>query len=596
MRLTNVSDKSDTLHRPIQPERRRPGSEERKLDCMTWIAIPRGLELHGPVTDEQGTILTPEALEFVAQLHREFNPRRLQLLRQRKMRQDALDRGEMPDFPQETKAIREGNWQALPVPEDLRDRRVEITGPVDRKMVINALNSGANCYMADFEDAHSPTWAGTLDGQINVRDAVRGTIAYTSPEGKRYSLNSNVATLLVRPRGWHLPEKHLLVDGEPVSASLFDFGLYFFHNARYRVTHESGVYFYLPKMEHYLEARLWNDVFVFAQDLLGIPQGTVKATVLIETILASFQMEEILYELRHHSAGLNCGRWDYLFSYIKKFARRAEFIVPDRAQVTMQAPFMRAYTLSCIRICHRRGTFAMGGMAANIPIKGNAEANEQALQKVRDDKRREATDGHDGTWVAHPGLVAIAREEFDKVLDGKQNQIARRRDDVVVTPEQLVEVPRGTITYEGLRTNISVGIQYLEAWLGGLGCVPLYNLMEDAATAEISRTQVWQWVHNPRGILNDGRKVSTPLVEKIIEEELRRIRLERGAERFDRGQFPEATRLFRELVKAEELEEFLTLKAYDLLVADEAGEEEAIPRMSFEGEANPAEPPLRKAA
>ncbi len=529
------------------------------------MKINKGLELQAQVTPEQRAIFCPEALEFFAQLHREFNPRRLQLLRQRKKTQEAIDRGEKPRFPTETRDVREGDWQVLPVPEDMQNRRVEITGPVDRKMVINALNSGATCYMADFEDSHSPTWAGTLDGQLNLRDAVRGTIEYTSPEGKLYTLNPKVATLLVRPRGWHLPEKHLLVDGKPACASLFDFALYFFHNARYRVNHDSGVYFYLPKLEHYLEARLWNDVFVRAEDLLNIPQGTIKATVLIETILATFQMEEILYELRHHSAGLNCGRWDYLFSYIKKFARDQACLVPDRAQVTMEAPFMRAYTLSCIKTCHQRGTFAMGGMAAYIPVKSNPEANERALAKVREDKRREATDGHDGTWVAHPGLVAIAREEFDKVLGDAPNQISRRRDDVRTTETQLLEVPKGTITEEGLRVNVRVGIQYLEAWLGGLGCVPLYNLMEDAATAEISRTQVWQWVHNPKGILDDGRKVTLPLVRRIVEEELVRIRTERGEKRFQEGHFPEATRVFLDLVANEELEEFLTLKAYEVL-------------------------------
>lgn len=532
---------------------------------MKTIEIPEGLEITAPMTEPQAAILCPEALEFFAQLHREFNPRRLQLLRQRRARQQAIDRGELPHFLEETKSVREGNWQVLPVPEDIQNRRVEITGPVDRKMVINALNSGANCYMADFEDSHSPTWSGTLEGQINVRDAVRGTIEFTSPEGKRYALNRDTATLLVRPRGWHLPEKHLLVDGEAASASLFDFALYFFHNARYRVTHDSGVYLYLPKLEHYLEARLWNDVFVRAQEMLDIPQGTVKATVLIETITATFQMEEILYELRHHSAGLNCGRWDYLFSYIKKFARKTEFIVPDRAQVTMEAPFMRAYTLSCIKVCHKRGAFAMGGMAAYIPVKANAEANEKALAKVREDKRREATDGHDGTWVAHPGLVAIAKEEFDRVLGERPNQIDQQRSDVEVTEKQLLAVPKGTITEEGLRTNIRVGIQYIEAWLGGLGCVPLYNLMEDAATAEISRTQVWQWVHNPHGVLTDGRKVTMPLVRQVIKEELARIRQERGTERFENGHFTVATELFDELVANENLEEFLTLKAYDIL-------------------------------
>jgi malate synthase len=532
---------------------------------MNPIENRTGIEVLGPVTAPQVEILSAEGLDFFATLQREFNPRRIRLLQERQLRQEAIDRGEMPGFLPETKSIREDRWRVLPVPEDLQNRRVEITGPVDRKMVINALNSGANCYMADFEDAHSPTWVATLDGQINLRDAVRGAVEYTSPEGKSYRLNQQVATLIVRPRGWHLTEKHIRIDGEPASASLFDFAFYFFHNARYRKEHGSGTYFYLPKLEHHLEARLWNDVFRRAQEILGIPQGTIKATVLIETILASFQMEEILYELREHSAGLNCGRWDYLFSYIKKFARKVEFIVPDRAQVTMTSPFMRAYALSCIKACHKRGAFAMGGMAAFIPIKADAVANEKALQKVREDKRREATDGHDGTWVAHPGLVQSAREEFDKVLGEKPNQIERQREDIQVTPEQLVEVPKGTITEEGLRTNIRVGIQYLEAWLGGLGCVPLYNLMEDAATAEISRTQVWQWVHNPHGVLEDGRKVTLPLVRQLVQEEIERIRRERGEERFKNGCFSEATRLFDELVASERLEEFLTLKAYEQL-------------------------------
>ena len=525
----------------------------------------RGLAVLGPVTRRQAEILTPGALEFFCALQREFNPRRLELLRLRKQRQEAIERGERPTVPPETKAVREGDWRVPQVPDDLQDRRVEITGPVDRKMVINALNSGANCFMADFEDSHSPTWSGTLDGQINVRDAVRGWIDYTSPEGKHYQLNNHVATLLVRPRGWHLSEKNIVVDGEFASASLFDFAMYFFHNARHRVGLDTGVYFYLPKLEHYLEARLWNDVFVKAQQMLEIPLGSIKATVLIEHILAAFQMEEILYELRHHSAGLNCGRWDYIFSYIKTFARQKDFILPDRAQVTMTAPFMRAYTLNCIRTCHKRGTFAMGGMAAYIPIKGDPAANETALQKVRDDKRREATDGHDGTWVAHPGLVAIAKEEFDKVLGEKPNQIDRQRDDVSASPEQLIEAPKGLITEAGLRSNISVAIQYLEAWLNGQGCVPLYNLMEDAATAEISRSQVWQWVHHPGGVLADGRKVTLDRVRAFITEELARIREERGGERFDTGRFAEAAQLFDELVASETLADFLTLKAYELL-------------------------------
>ena len=532
---------------------------------MRTIEVPPGLAVLGPVTDPQTELLSFEALEFLATLQREFNPTRLELICQRRVRQEAIDRGEMPEFPPETKSVREGSWQVLPVPEDLRNRRVEITGPVDRKMVINGLNSGANCYMADFEDAHSPTWRGTMDGQLNVRDAVRGTVEYVNPEGKCYTLNRQVATLLVRPRGWHLSETHIRVDGEVVSASLFDFALYFFHNARYRVTHDSGVYLYLPKLQHYLEARLWNDVFVRAQELLGIPQGTIKATVLIEHILAAYQMEEILYELRHHSAGLNCGRWDYIFSYIKTFARKVESIVPDRAQVTMTAPLMRAYSLQCIKTCHKRGAFAIGGMAAYIPVKADPAASERALQKVREDKRREATDGHDGTWVAHPGLVPIAAEEFERVLSDKPNQIDRQRNDITVTPEQLSEAPKGTITEEGLRTNIRVGIQYLEAWLVGQGCVPLYNSMEDAATAEISRTQVWQWVHHPRGVLEDGRKTTLPLVRQFIQEELQRIKGERGQERFKSGRFAEAVQVFDDLIASETLEEFLTLKAYDIL-------------------------------
>ncbi len=523
------------------------------------------LDVLGPITDDQRLLLTADALAFFCELQREFNPRRLELLRERRFRQETIDRGALPDFLPETKNVRENDWQVLPVPEDLQNRRVEITGPVERKMVINALNSGANCFMADFEDAHSPTWPGTLDGQLNIRDAVRGTIEYVNSEGRRYALNHNVATLLVRPRGWHLPENHVYVDGNLASASLFDFAMYFFHNARYRVEHDSGVYFYLPKLEHYMEARLWNDVFVRAQELLGVPQGTIKATVLVEHILAAFQMEEILYELRHHSAGLNCGRWDYIFSYIKKFARREEFIVPDRAQVTMTSPFMRAYSLACIKACHRRGAFAMGGMAAYIPVKNDPAANEKALQKVREDKRREATDGHDGTWVAHPGLVAIAKEEFDKVLGKSPNQILRQRDDIEVTAAQLLEVPRGTITEEGLRTNIRIGIQYIAAWLGGQGCVPLYNLMEDAATAEISRTQVWQWVHHPHGILDDGRKVTIEMVRQMVQQELERIGAEAGTKRFKCEHFAEAMRLFDKLIANDALDEFLTERAYGWL-------------------------------
>ncbi len=539
------------------------------------VSAPERVSVLGGATEFTERVLTPDALRFIAGLQREFGGRRRELLQRRRERHAALQGGAKLDFLPETAAVRSGTWRVAAAPADLDDRRVEITGPVDRKMMINALNSGAKVFMADLEDALSPTWPNVVDGQGNLMDAVRRTLSLTTPE-KRYELAEHTATLLVRPRGWHLEEQHVLVDDEPMSGSLFDFGLYFFHNARYRATHDGGIYFYLPKLEHYLEARLWNEVFVWAQEAQEIPQGTIKATVLIEHILATFQMEEILYELRHHSAGLNCGRWDYIFSYIKKFARKEDHLVPDRAQVTMTTPFMRAYALSCIKACHKRGTFAMGGMAAFIPIKGDAAANEKALQKVREDKRREATDGHDGTWVAHPGLVQVAREEFDKVLGTKPNQIERQREDIRVTEAQLLEVPQGTITEEGLRTNIRVGIQYLESWLGGLGCVPLYNLMEDAATAEISRTQVWQWVHNPRGILEDGRKVTLELVRKFIDQELGRIRFERGGERFEEGHFEEATELFHTLIADEHLAEFLTLKAYDRLLELEPPASETI--------------------
>ena len=527
--------------------------------------IPPGVEISGPIGGTHSEILSGEALQFIASLHRNFESRRASLLAQRKVRQEEIDRGRLPDFLTETAEIRESEWKVTSVPPDLQNRRVEITGPVDRKMVINALNSGANCFMADFEDAHSPTWSGTLDGQLNVRDAVRGTIRYESPDGKVYRLNPQTATLLVRPRGWHLVEKHLRIDGAPVSASLFDFGLYLFHNAHERLKRSSGVYYYLPKLQHHLEARLWNDVFVFAQKELRIPQGSIKATVLIEHILAAFQMEEILYELREHSAGLNCGRWDYLFSYIKTFASREDFIVPDRNQVTMTAPFLRNYALACIHACHKRGAFAMGGMSAFIPVKSDPAANAKAMEKVREDKGREATDGHDGTWVAHPGLVAIAREEFDIVLGTNANQIARPIGDQKVTAAQLLQAPTGQITEEGLRSNIRVALQYLEAWIGGQGCVPLYNLMEDAATAEISRAQVWQWIHNSRGVLSDGRRVTIEMVLGFLDQELKTIQAARSENNFNEERFEKARRLFDELVSADKPDEFLTLKAYDLL-------------------------------
>jgi malate synthase len=522
-----------------------------------------GLEIIGPITPEYAAILTPEACAFLAGLFSTFEPRRQELLRARVARQAELDAGVLPDFPASTKSIREAAWKVAPAPADLQDRRTEITGPVDRKMVINALNCGAKVFMADFEDATSPTWENLLDGHINLRDAVRRTITFSSPEGKAYKLNEKTATLLVRPRGWHLPEKHVLLNGSPVSGSLFDFGLYFFHNARELLSRGSGPYFYLPKMEGHLEARLWNDVFVHSQAALGIPQGSVRATALIETILATFEAEEMLYELRDHASGLNCGRWDYIFSCIKKLNKRPDYIFPDRTQITMTAPFMRAYCLHVIKVCHRRGAHAMGGMAAQIPIKNNPEANDAALAKVLADKEREATDGHDGTWVAHPGLVPVALKAFDKHMPGP-NQVSRQREDVNVTAAELLAPPVGTITDAGIRTNFSVGIQYLEAWFGGSGCVPLYNLMEDAATAEISRAQLWQWLHRG-GRLEDGRAITPSHYDSLIGEVIAKIESEVGMERYTRGHYRTAAHMFMEMVKSPVLDEFLTLPAYVLL-------------------------------
>jgi len=524
---------------------------------------PSGLEFRGPIPPEYAEILTPGACAFLAGLFREFEPRRQELLRARVARQDELDAGVLPDFLPSTRSVREGPWKVAPAPADLLDRRTEITGPVDRKMVINALNSGAKVFMADFEDATSPTWENLLDGHINLRDAVRRTISFTSPEGKSYRLNEKTATLLVRPRGWHLPEKHVLMDGRPVSGSLFDFGLYFYHNARELLARGSGPYFYLPKMESHLEARLWNDVFVQAQAALGIPRGSIRATALVETILATFEAEEMLYEMRDHASGLNCGRWDYIFSCIKKLRRKKGYLFPDRSQVTMTAPFMRAYCLHVIKVCHRRGAHAMGGMAAQIPIKNNPAANEEALAKVLADKEREATDGHDGTWVAHPGLVPVALQAFDKHMPGP-NQVARQREDVNVTAADLLSAPAGTITDAGIRTNLSVGIQYLEAWFGGLGCVPLYNLMEDAATAEISRAQLWQWLHCG-GRLADGKAITADHYDLLLGEVIEKIESEVGAERYSNGHFRVAAHLFTEMIKSPQLDEFLTLPAYELL-------------------------------
>jgi len=522
-----------------------------------------GIRVLGPVDEAASEILTVEALRFVAALARRFEGTRRELLAARAERQQRLDAGELPDFLLHTRKIREAEWTVAPIPSDLLDRRVEITGPVDRKMIINALNSGANVYMADFEDSNSPTWRNNIEGQINLREAVNGTISYVSPEGRHYRLAEKTAVLMVRPRGWHLVEKHLLVDGFPVSASLFDFGLFFFHNARTLIEKGTGPYFYLPKLESHLEARLWNEVFNFAQDSLGIPRGTIRATVLIENILAAFEMDEILFELREHSSGLNCGRWDYIFSFIKKFRNRAEFVLPDRAQVTMDKAFLKAYVDLLIRTCHRRNIHAMGGMAAQIPIKNDPEANERALEKVRQDKLREVRAGHDGTWVAHPGLVPVAREVFDAAMPGP-HQISRRREDVSVSAADLLQVPEGEITDPGLRVNIDVGIQYLESWLRGIGCVPIYNLMEDAATAEISRAQVWQWIrHEAR--TSDGRPVTPARVRRVIAEELEKLRGRLGAVRFDSGRFELAARLFEDMMTREDFPEFMTLAAYEYL-------------------------------
>ncbi len=536
---------------------------------MSRDQTPAGVQITGRMTPEYAEILTTEAIVFLAKLHRTFDARRLELLQCRSARQAQLDAGQMPAFLPQTQAIRDADWKVAPVPADLQDRRVEITGPTDRKMVINALNCGASTYMADFEDSNTPTWDNQVQGQINMRDAVRRAIDFVSPEGKRYQLNDKIATLLVRPRGWHLDEKHLLVDGKPMSGSLFDFGLYFFHNAKERVKRGSGIYLYLPKMESHLEARLWNDVFVLAQNEVGVPQGTVKATVLIETILATFEMDEILYELREHSGGLNCGRWDYIFSCIKKLKAKPDFVLADRALVTMTSPFMRAYSLLLIKTCHRRGAFAMGGMAAQIPIKNDPAANEQAIAKVRADKEREANDGHDGTWVAHPGLVAVAKEAFDKVMK-TPNQIQRQRDDVNVTAADLLDFqPKGPITEQGLRININIGIQYIGAWLAGTGCVPIFNLMEDAATAEISRAQIWQWIRSPLGKLDDGRKVTKALFQELVPQELARVREILGERQYGAGKYEEGAKMFEELTLREDFVEFLTLPAYDYLIAHE---------------------------
>ncbi len=521
--------------------------------------IPAGVSISARITPEFAQVLTLEALAFIAKLHRQFEARRQELLARRAARQKQFDAGAWPDFLPETTNIRESEWKVGPQPKDLLDRRVEITGPTDRKMVINALNSGASTFMADFEDANCPTWQNMIEGQLNLRDAVRRTINFEQA-GKQYRLNERTAVLIPRPRGWHLDERHVTIDGTPVSGSLFDFALYFFHNAKELVARGSGPYFYLPKMESHLEARLWNDVFLASQKELGLPSGTLKATALIETVVAAFEMDEILYELREHSSGLNIGRWDYIFSCIKKFRANKNFCLADRAQVTMTAPFMRAYALLLVKTCHRRGAPAMGGMAAQIPIKNDPAANEAALEKVRQDKLREVTDGCDGTWVAHPGLVPIAKEIFDQHMP-QPNQYERQRPDVHVAAEDLLAFqPEKPITEAGLRNNISVGIQYLGAWLAGNGCVPVFNLMEDAATAEISRSQIWQWIRSPKGVLDDGRKVTVELFRKLLADELARVKAS-----FTGGKYDEAAKLFEKITVDEKYVEFLTLPAYQLV-------------------------------
>jgi malate synthase len=525
--------------------------------------LPQGVSISGRVTPEFATILTPEAIAFVAKLHRQFESRRQELLARRAARQKQFDAGALPDFLPETKRIRDSEWQIAPQPKDMLDRRVEITGPTDRKMVINALNAGASTFMADFEDANCPTWFNMVDGQVNLRDAVRRTISFEQG-GKQYRLNDRTAVLIPRPRGWHLDEKHMLVDGKPVAGGIFDFALFFFHNARELIARGSGPYFYLPKMESHLEVRLWNDIFNLAQDELGVARGTIKATCLVETVLAAFEMDEFLWELKEHSAGLNIGRWDYIFSCIKKFRANKDFCLADRAQVTMTAPFMRAYALLLVKTCHRRGAPAMGGMAAQIPIKNDPAANAAALEKVRQDKLREVTDGCDGTWVAHPGLVPVAKAVFDEHMP-QPNQYGRQRPDVSVGAADLLKFqPETPITEAGLRNNISVGIQYLGAWLVGNGCVPVFNLMEDAATAEISRSQIWQWIRSQKGRLADGRKVTPELFKQLLAEELPKVRAVLGEQAWKAGKYAEGAKLFEQLTLGDYVE-FLTLPAYQLI-------------------------------
>lgn len=524
--------------------------------------VPHGMTITGAYVDGSETVFTQEALAFVAELARKFSARRDELLAARAKITEKLNNGELLDFLPETKDIRLSEWKIAGIPEDLQDRRVEITGPVERKMVINALNSGAKVFMADFEDSLSPVWEAVVHGQVNMRDAVNRTISYTSQEGKQYKLNDKTAVLIIRPRGWHLNEKHVLVDGKQIPGAFLDFGIYFYNNAKTLLAHNTGPYFYLPKTEHFKEAELWRDVFRFAEDTLKLKTGTIKATLLIETINATFQMDEIIYALKDYCVALNCGRWDYIFSFIKKFHSRPDFALPERAQVTMTTHFLRSYSQLLIKTTHRRGAMAMGGMSAFIPVKGDEQANEKAISSVRADKEREAGDGHDGTWVAHPGLVQVAMEVFNRIMPGK-NQLANKREDVNVSAKDLLAIPAGTITETGLRNNISVGLQYIAAWLGGNGCVPINNLMEDAATAEISRSQIWQWTHH-NAKLDDGRQITFELFRQFLPQEIEVIRGKSG-DNFDDSLFARAAKLLERLVKQEEFTEFLTLPGYEMI-------------------------------
>ena len=534
----------------------------------TRRTTPEAILIKAPFHKAYGEILTAEALHFIHALQLRFNPRRKALLLEREVLQQKIDRGWEPCFLAESSTIRNNAWLIAPVPDDIKDRRVEITGPVERKMIINAMNSGANIFMADFEDSNSPNWDNVIGGQVNLRDAINRTISYTNTEnGKLYKLNEKVATLFVRPRGWHLEEKHIEINGEPISGSLLDFGLYFFHNAKTLLKNGSGPYFYLPKMESHKEARLWNDVFIFSQNYCAVPYGSIKATVLVETILASFELNEILWELKDHSAGMNCGRWDYIFSFIKKFRNVPGHIFPNRSQISMTVPFMRAYTQLVIQTCHKHGAHAIGGMAAQIPVKGNEEANVSAMAKVKADKLREVKDGHDGTWVAHPGLVPLAKEIFDTYMK-TPNQIEVKREDFSCTAKELLQLPEGTITEEGLRHNINVGILYLESWLNGNGAAAIYNLMEDAATAEICRTQVWQWLHS-KAKLSDGRTINHSLYEDMRDDEIENIKHTVGSKAYQEGKYIQAICIFNRLVVQDKWEDFLTLSAYDLILSND---------------------------